>query len=86
MAGAFLAGAAFVAAGFFAGAALVAGAFFAGAALPAGAAFVAGAALVTFVVEPSGVAALAADPREPTALRAVAAACLATDNARLATM
>jgi hypothetical protein len=50
--------------------------FLAGAAFFAGA-FVAGAALVAFVVEPVAV---------PTAFRAVAAACLATDNASLATM
>ena len=48
--------------------------------------FLVGAALVAFVVEPVVVAAFAVDPRVPTALRAVAAACLATDNANLATM
>jgi hypothetical protein len=59
--------------------------------LAAGAVFVvalvAGAALVAFVADAAGVGvAFAADPRPPTALRAVAAACLATDNAILATM
>jgi hypothetical protein len=61
--------------------------FLAAAAFVAGAALLAGAALVAFVVVPAVAAAAAAvDPRVPTAFRAVAAACLATDNASLATM
>jgi len=70
---------------------VAAGAFLAGALLAAGAflagAFFAAAAVVAFVVEPpAGVAVVAVAPRVPTALRGVAAACLATDNASLATM